>query len=125
MRTGCSEIRKRVTMVFQNGALFDSLSVRENVAFPLRERGGLEEDQVLQIVDRLLNWWVRTMSVARQPFHGTSARRSHCARAGRSARSGSLRRADHDGRSDNRATSWRNHPAPEEAAWIHKHRRDA
>jgi phospholipid/cholesterol/gamma-HCH transport system ATP-binding protein len=47
-------IRKRVTMVFQNGALFDSLSVRENVAFPLRERGGLEEDQILQLVDRLI-----------------------------------------------------------------------
>jgi phospholipid/cholesterol/gamma-HCH transport system ATP-binding protein len=57
--TGLSEeemrgIRKRVTMVFQNGALFDSLSVRENVAFPLRERGGLEEDQILQIVNRLI-----------------------------------------------------------------------
>ena len=38
---GLRAIRKRVTMVFQNGALFDSLSVRENVAFPLRERGGL------------------------------------------------------------------------------------
>lgn len=48
-------IRKRVTMVFQNGALFDSLSVRENVAFPLRERGGLEEDQILQLVDRLID----------------------------------------------------------------------
>jgi phospholipid/cholesterol/gamma-HCH transport system ATP-binding protein len=47
-------IRKRVTMVFQNGALFDSLSVRENVAFPLRERGGLQEDQILQLVDRLI-----------------------------------------------------------------------
>jgi len=32
------EIRKKVTMVFQNGALFDSLTVGENVAFPLRER---------------------------------------------------------------------------------------
>ncbi|HET6208719.1 MAG TPA: ATP-binding cassette domain-containing protein [Terracidiphilus sp.] len=51
---GMQAIRKRVTMVFQNGALFDSLSVRENVAFPLRERGGLDEDQILQIVDRLL-----------------------------------------------------------------------
>jgi len=51
---GMQQIRKRVTMVFQNGALFDSLSVRENVAFPLRERGGLEEDQVLKIVDQLL-----------------------------------------------------------------------
>ena len=48
------EVRKRITMVFQNGALFDSLSVRENVAFPLRERGGLEEEQILQIVDRLI-----------------------------------------------------------------------
>jgi phospholipid/cholesterol/gamma-HCH transport system ATP-binding protein len=48
------EIRKRVTMVFQNGALFDSLSVRENVSFPLRERGGLDEDQLRQIVDRLI-----------------------------------------------------------------------
>jgi phospholipid/cholesterol/gamma-HCH transport system ATP-binding protein len=57
--TGLSEsemqaIRKRVTMVFQNGALFDSLSVRENVAFPLRERGGLSEDQILEKVDRLI-----------------------------------------------------------------------
>jgi phospholipid/cholesterol/gamma-HCH transport system ATP-binding protein len=51
---GMQPIRKRVTMVFQNGALFDSLSVRENVAFPLRERGGLDEDQVVLIVDRLL-----------------------------------------------------------------------
>ena len=51
---GMRAIRKRVTMVFQNGALFDSLSVRENVAFPLRERGGLDEDQIQQIVGRLI-----------------------------------------------------------------------
>jgi phospholipid/cholesterol/gamma-HCH transport system ATP-binding protein len=51
---GLRAIRKRVTMVFQNGALFDSLSVRENVAFPLREHGGLAEDQVQQIVERLI-----------------------------------------------------------------------
>jgi len=47
-------IRKKVTMVFQNGALFDSMSVRENVAFPLREHGGLLEDQINEIVDRLI-----------------------------------------------------------------------
>jgi phospholipid/cholesterol/gamma-HCH transport system ATP-binding protein len=47
-------VRKRVTMVFQNGALFDSLTVRENVAFPLREKGGLAEDQIQQVVDRLI-----------------------------------------------------------------------
>src|SRR2546425_5986272 len=47
-------IRKKVTMVFQNGALFDSLTVRENVAFPLRERRELSEEQIYQIVDGLL-----------------------------------------------------------------------
>jgi phospholipid/cholesterol/gamma-HCH transport system ATP-binding protein len=51
---GLRAIRKRITMVFQNGALFDSMSVRENVAFPLREKGGLAEDQVNLIVDRLI-----------------------------------------------------------------------
>jgi phospholipid/cholesterol/gamma-HCH transport system ATP-binding protein len=51
---GMQAIRKRVTMVFQNGALFDSMTVRENVAFPLREHGGLVEDQILQVVDRLI-----------------------------------------------------------------------
>jgi phospholipid/cholesterol/gamma-HCH transport system ATP-binding protein len=48
-------IRKKVTMVFQNGALFDSLSVGENVAFPLRERRELSEDQIYQVVDGLLD----------------------------------------------------------------------
>ena len=32
-------IRRKVGMVFQNGALFDSLSVFDNIAYPLRERG--------------------------------------------------------------------------------------
>jgi len=47
-------IRKKVTMVFQNGALFDSLTVGENVAFPLRETRELDEAQIFQIVDGLL-----------------------------------------------------------------------
>jgi phospholipid/cholesterol/gamma-HCH transport system ATP-binding protein len=58
--TDCDEhhlerIRKKVTMVFQNGALFDSLTVGENVAFPLRERHDLDEQQIYQIVDGLLD----------------------------------------------------------------------
>src|SRR5215469_6066180 len=52
--TELERIRKKVTMVFQNGALFDSLTVGENVAFPLRERGDLDEEQIYQIVDGLL-----------------------------------------------------------------------
>jgi ABC-type transporter Mla maintaining outer membrane lipid asymmetry ATPase subunit MlaF len=47
-------VHKKVTMVFQNGALFDSLSVGENVAFPLRETRELNEEQIYQIVDGLL-----------------------------------------------------------------------
>jgi phospholipid/cholesterol/gamma-HCH transport system ATP-binding protein len=47
-------IRRKVTMVFQNGALFDSISVGENVAFPLRERGDLAEDQIQQVSKGLL-----------------------------------------------------------------------
>ncbi len=47
-------VRRKVTMVFQNGALFDSITVGENVAFPLRERGDMSEDQILQVVKGLL-----------------------------------------------------------------------
>ena len=49
------QVRKKVTMVFQSGALFDSLTVGENVAFPLRERQELEEDQIQQVVSGLLD----------------------------------------------------------------------
>ena len=49
------EVRRKVTMVFQNGALFDSISVGENVAFPLRERKDLAEDQIQQVVRGLLD----------------------------------------------------------------------
>jgi phospholipid/cholesterol/gamma-HCH transport system ATP-binding protein len=48
------EVRRKVTMVFQNGALFDSITVGENVAFPLRERGNMQEDQIQQVVKGLL-----------------------------------------------------------------------
>jgi phospholipid/cholesterol/gamma-HCH transport system ATP-binding protein len=47
-------VRRKVTMVFQNGALFDSITVGENVAFPLRERHDLAEDQIQQIVRGML-----------------------------------------------------------------------
>ena len=40
------QIRRRVTMVFQSGALFDSLTVAENIAFPLTDHGHLGSDQI-------------------------------------------------------------------------------
>jgi phospholipid/cholesterol/gamma-HCH transport system ATP-binding protein len=50
-----SEIRRRVTMVFQSGALFDSLTVSENVAFPLEtqsEKG--DQSKIDAKVDELM-----------------------------------------------------------------------
>ncbi len=41
-----AEIRKRVTMVFQSGALFDSLTVGENIAFPLQDHDGISADEI-------------------------------------------------------------------------------
>lgn len=47
-------LRRETGMLFQNGALFDSLSVGENVAFPLRERGNVNEDEIRSEVTRAL-----------------------------------------------------------------------
>ncbi|MBI4238318.1 MAG: ABC transporter ATP-binding protein [Deltaproteobacteria bacterium] len=46
--------RRRFGMVFQNAALFDSMTVFDNIAFPLREQGGLSEDEVTQRVHEQL-----------------------------------------------------------------------
>jgi len=40
------ELRRKIGMVFQESALFDSLSVRENVAFRLLEEGNVSEEEV-------------------------------------------------------------------------------
>ena len=41
-----AEVRRKVTMVFQSGALFDSLTVGENIGFPLEDQPGLAADDV-------------------------------------------------------------------------------
>jgi len=47
------QIRKKVTMVFQSGALFDSLTVRDNIAFPLRDQLGLTQEDIDAYTDKL------------------------------------------------------------------------
>ena len=47
-------VRRKVGMLFQNGALFDSLSVRENIAYPLRERGERDESHITARVAEVL-----------------------------------------------------------------------
>ena len=53
--TELQRIRKKVTMVFQSGALFDSLTIFENVAFPLRETRGYSEENIAEVVGGLLD----------------------------------------------------------------------
>ena len=48
------EVRKKVGMLFQAGALFDSMNVRDNVAFALREHSGQDESQILERVRQVL-----------------------------------------------------------------------
>src|SRR5262249_25461106 len=40
------DLRRKIGMVFQESALFDSLTVRENVAFRLLEEGNVSEEEV-------------------------------------------------------------------------------
>ena len=48
------DLRKRIGMLFQNYALFDFLTVEQNVRFPLERRGGMSEDEMTKhVADRL------------------------------------------------------------------------
>ena len=50
------EVRQRMGMVFQGAALFDSMSVFENIAYPLREHTKLNDDEILQRVREKLEF---------------------------------------------------------------------
>ena len=58
------DARRRMGMLFQGGALYSALTVYENIAFPLRERGGLEEEDIRGIVNAKL------AQVELEPAHG-------------------------------------------------------
>jgi phospholipid/cholesterol/gamma-HCH transport system ATP-binding protein len=50
------QVRQKMGMVFQGAALFDSLSVFENVAYPLREHTDMKEDEIEQRVREKLQF---------------------------------------------------------------------
>jgi phospholipid/cholesterol/gamma-HCH transport system ATP-binding protein len=53
-RGGMNRVREKFGMLFQNAALFDSLTVFENVAFPLQEKTKLSDDEIaLRVRDAL------------------------------------------------------------------------
>jgi phospholipid/cholesterol/gamma-HCH transport system ATP-binding protein len=47
---GFQPVRRRIAMLFQGNALFDSMSVGENVAYPLREHTDMSDEQIGQKV---------------------------------------------------------------------------
>jgi len=51
-----NEVRKRFGMLFQSAALFDSLSVGENIALPLREHTHMTPAEISQRVRERLEW---------------------------------------------------------------------
>jgi phospholipid/cholesterol/gamma-HCH transport system ATP-binding protein len=48
-----AQIRRKVTMVFQSGALFDSLTVGDNMAFPLEGQPGMTDEDVEEYVKKI------------------------------------------------------------------------
>ncbi|HUE84168.1 MAG TPA: ATP-binding cassette domain-containing protein [Pyrinomonadaceae bacterium] len=76
------KVRKKIGMVFQEGALFDSLSVYDNVAYRLHEQGVLEEE-VEREVRRMLRFVNLEDSIDKMPaeLSGGMRRRVGIARA--------------------------------------------
>jgi phospholipid/cholesterol/gamma-HCH transport system ATP-binding protein len=77
------DIRRRIGMVFQEGALFDSLSVRENVGYRLSEEGGMEESEIELAVLQLLGFVGLEEAIDKMPaeLSGGMKRRVGIARA--------------------------------------------
>ena len=76
-------VRQKIGMVFQEGALFDSLSVYENVAYRLREQGVVDEEEVELEVRRMLRFVDLEDAIVKMPIElsGGMRRRVGIARA--------------------------------------------
>ncbi|MGE5248039.1 MAG: ABC transporter ATP-binding protein [Verrucomicrobiota bacterium] len=82
-RKGLYQVRKRFGMLFQTGALFDSLNVFENVAFPLRENTTMGETEIAEKVRKILHSVGLEEAEAKYPdeLSGGMVRRTALARA--------------------------------------------
>lgn len=76
-------IRRKIGIVFQEGALFDSLTVRENVAYRILESNGHSMEQVDDLVIRLLGFVGMQDAIDKMPseLSGGMKRRVAIARA--------------------------------------------
>jgi len=77
------DLRRRIGMVFQESALFDSLNVEENVAFRLQEEGKLPEEEIHRRVVEVLRFVELEHTLAKLPseLSGGMRRRVAIARA--------------------------------------------
>jgi len=75
--------RRRMGIVFQEGALFDSLSVYENVAYRLREEGVMQEEEIERRVREVLRFVEMEEAIDKMPseLSGGMRRRVSIARA--------------------------------------------
>jgi phospholipid/cholesterol/gamma-HCH transport system ATP-binding protein len=76
-------VRQKIGMVFQEGALFDSLTVADNVAYRLQEQNELEEDEIYEIVRTTLGFVELADAIEKMPseLSGGMRRRAAIARA--------------------------------------------
>ena len=49
-----NDVRKKIGFLFQSGALYDSMSVRENLEFPLRGKKKLSKEEINELVEKSL-----------------------------------------------------------------------
>jgi phospholipid/cholesterol/gamma-HCH transport system ATP-binding protein len=71
-------IRKKVAYVFQNGALFDSMSVYENLAYPLREHTELEESEIRKRVREQLEEFGLEDAIEKLPAELSGGMQKRC-----------------------------------------------
>ncbi len=78
-----NELRKSLGILFQGGALFDSLTVGENVAFPIREHTKKSEEEIRETVDARLRLVSMDQHSDKYPsqISGGMAKRAALARA--------------------------------------------
>lgn len=79
----CNDLRRRIAMVFQNAALLDSFTIRQNVALPLYERGETDCEQIQSKVLKSLKLvgLERTLDLLPSQLSGGMRKRAGIARA--------------------------------------------
>ncbi|NOX98643.1 MAG: ABC transporter ATP-binding protein [Verrucomicrobia bacterium] len=75
------DVRRKVGIMFQDGALFDSMTVAENVAFPLMETGIRDRELLLERVGQALDKVELTEHMAKMPINISGGMRKRVALA--------------------------------------------